>query len=252
MEKLRAIIIDDEQNGIDSLALLIDNFLPDLKVISKITDSTKAAEAIDNYHPDIVFLDVNMPKLNGFDVLKQLNFKKFNLIFTTAYQEYALKAIKNNAIDYLLKPIDINELENAIRKVKNNINDGFKDASYESLLLELSRMEDSKILITTKDEILHVKIRDIVRIESNGNYLTFYFEKRDKAIIYGALKDYESIVSLAEGFMRIHQSHLINLNHICRFYKKNSGIVVVLQDDVELPVARSKKSDLLKWFKIDS
>src|SRR5688500_4469180 len=118
---LRSVIIDDEQKGIDSLKMLIELFIPELKVVAETTRPELSLELIENYMPEIVFLDINMPDMNGFQVLEKLQWREFHLVFTTAHQEYGLKALKNNAFDYLLKPIDHEELQETVRKIKNKL-----------------------------------------------------------------------------------------------------------------------------------
>ena len=166
---LRAIIIDDEQRGINSLKLLIEKFVTDVKIVDETTEAEKGIELIDNYRPEIVFLDINMPFMNGFELLEKLNFKDFNLIFTTAHQEYALKAIKNNALDYLLKPIVADHLKLAIEKVKKQIETKQKP-DLTKILATLNEKNISRFPISVKDGTDYVLLDDIIRLEADSNY----------------------------------------------------------------------------------
>src|SRR5437868_6783200 len=160
----RAIIIDDEQRGISTLKLLIERFVPEVKVVAETTEAEKSIELIDNYRPEIVFLDINMPFMNGFEVLEKLSFKDFNLIFTTAHQEYALKAIKNNALDYLLKPIVADHLKLAIEKVKKQIASK-QLPDYTKILEEFNKNNKTRFPISVKDGTDYVPLDDIIRLE---------------------------------------------------------------------------------------
>ena len=245
---LRAIIIDDEQNGIDALRLLIETFVDNVKIVAEINDATQAAKIIDDYQPDIVFLDINMPKLNGFEVINNLSYKNFSLIFTTAHKEYALKALKNNALDYLLKPIDIDELTTAINKAATKISNQSNLVDLNQITKLLSR-NSIKTRINTKDEIIQIEITQIVRIEGNGSYIKYYLKDGSVIDSYCTIKETEDVLNADNGFMRIHQSHLINLDEIARYYRKNSGIVV-MSDGCEIPVSRLKRDEVLSYLKI--
>lgn len=245
---LRAIIIDDEQNGIDALKLLIESFISNVKIVAEVNDATLASITIDNYRPDIVFLDINMPKLNGFDVLNNLKYKNFSLIFTTAYEEYALKALKNNALDYLLKPIDIVELKTAISKAEKNVSNHVNQIDLNQITKLFSR-NSIKTCVNTKDEIVQIEIAQIIRIEGNGSYIKYYLKNGGVLESYSSIKETEDLLNADTGFMRVHQSHLINLNEIAKYYKKNSGIVV-MSDGCEIPVSRLKKDEVLSFLKL--
>lgn len=245
---LRAIIIDDEQNGIDALKLLIESFINNVKIVAEVNDATLASITIDNYRPDIVFLDINMPKLNGFDVLNNLKYKNFSLIFTTAYEEYALKALKNNALDYLLKPIDIVELKTAISKAEKNVSNHVNQIDLNQVTKLFSR-NSIKTCVNTKDEIVQIEIAQIIRIEGNGSYIKYYLKNGLVLESYCSMKETEDLLNADTGFMRVHQSHLINLNEITKYYKKSSGIVV-MSDGCEIPVSRLKKDEVLSFLKL--
>jgi two-component system LytT family response regulator len=243
---LRAIIIDDEQNGIESLKLLIEKFIPDVRVVATTAESSRGIKLITDFHPDIVFLDINMPGMNGFDMLSGLEYRDFALIFTTAHAEYALKALKSNALDYLLKPIDIDDLQSAIEKVRSNK----KKKSLPDLgnfYAELGK--SSKIALNTKNKVEYIDRNDIVRMESDSNYTHVHTLRGGELVVGRTIREFEDMLCKAGGvFMRVHQSHIINLNHVVRFKKDNSGIIT-MRDSKDVPLSKQKREEFLKWLK---
>jgi two-component system LytT family response regulator len=246
---LRAILIDDEQRGINTLKLLIEKFVPEVKIVAETTEAEKGIELIDNYRPEIVFLDINMPFMNGFEVLEKLEFKKFNLIFTTAHEEYALKAIKNNALDYLLKPIVADHLKLAIEKVKKQI-ETKQQPDFSKVLLELNKNNKSRFPISIKDGTDYVPLDDIIRLEADSNYTKIFLVNGKTGLNPKTLKEYE-IMLCEDGdhFMRINHSHIVNLKHISKFIKEDGGIIVT-KDNQRLVLSKNKKDDFLKWLGI--
>jgi two-component system, LytTR family, response regulator len=245
---LRAIIIDDEQKGINSLKLLIEKFISDVKIVAESTDAEKGIELIENYKPEIVFLDINMPHLNGFELLQQLKYRGFSLIFTTAHEEYAIKAIKNNALDYLLKPIDNEDLEKAVEKVRERVNKKQQLPDIEKLFSDLNAQSQGKIPFHTKDKVEYLSKSDIVRLESDSNYTNVYTAGGTKLMISKTIGDYESLLCNKENnFMRVHQSHIINLNHVTRFTKDNGGTIIT-KDNCQIPLSKNKKEEFMKWL----
>jgi two-component system LytT family response regulator len=244
---LRAIIIDDEQKGINSLRLLIEKFIHNVKVVAETTDPLKAKDLIEDYKPEIVFLDINMPHLNGFEVLKGLNFKDFNLVFTTAHREHALQAIKNNALDYLLKPIDINDLRFAINKIVDKLTskDNFSDDLKK--FLEVNVENKSRLTINTKDGVDYVCISDIIRLEADSNYTFIYTVQGARIVVSKTLKEFESILCNGKNeFMRVHQSHIVNLRYVAKFIKDAS--VIIMKNEDKVPVSKNKKDEFLNWL----
>jgi two-component system LytT family response regulator len=245
---LRAIIIDDEQQGINNIKLLIGKFIKGVQVV---TETTKAAEGItliDHYKPDIVFLDIKMPHMNGFELLKQLNFKEFALIFTTAHEEFALQAIKNNALDYLLKPVDIDDLKEAINKAKKRLTSENQLSDLHRLLSKLN-FEPEKILFNAKDRLEHINKNDIIRLEAKSNYTNVYYCGGNKLSIAKTIGDYDALLCDSNtNFMRIHHSHIVNLRHVKKFIK-NIGIVITT-DDYEVPISKTNWEEFIKWLDV--
>jgi two-component system LytT family response regulator len=247
---LRAIIIDDEQKGINSLRLLMEKFVTDVKIVAESTNARLGVTLIDDYKPEIVFLDINMPHLNGFELLQKLSFRDFNLIFTTAHQEYALKAIKSKALDYLLKPIDIDDLQTALNKVRKNHQTKAQLPDLLKLLGEMEKENKLRLPINTKDGIENVNIEEIVRLEADSNYTLVHMANKTVYKVSKTLKDFESPLCFKDSmFMRIHQSHIINLKHVVKYTKGEPGLVQ-MKDNYRIPLSKNKKEEFLKWLGI--
>ncbi len=247
---LRAIIIDDEELGINSLNILIQKFIDDIKVVATTTIASEACELIENYKPEIVFLDINMPEMNGFEVLDKLTWKNFSLIFTTAHREYALKALKNNAIDYLLKPIDYEDIIIAVNKIKGkmcSVEIEQNRVNYNKLLQEVN--QHNKILVNSKTSIETIELSDVVCLESKSNYTQIYLSGSKLTLVSKTLKEFETHLCTANlSFMRVHHSFIINLNKVARYIKLTDTIIMV--DDQKIPLSKSRKGTFFEWLKI--
>jgi two-component system, LytTR family, response regulator len=235
---LRAIIIDDEPGGINALVTMIEKYTTGLKVVSKSTDPEEGIALIEDLKPDVVFLDVNMPLMDGFDLLAKLRYKDFKLVFTTAYQEYAIKAIKNKAHDYLLKPIGIEELKLCINSIAwevsktNNMPNPFLNHFIE---------------LPVKDGIIFIKPHDIIRLEASGSYTVFYLVNNVKHIASRNLKQCESMLHWPY-FFRSHPSHIINLEKVNKMVMKD-GLFVQMCDDSMPEMSRKNKELFLEKLK---
>lgn len=244
----RALIIDDEKNGINSLRLVIEKFIENVKVVAETTDALEGIELIEDYKPDIVFLDVQMPKYNGFEVLEKLKYRGFHLIFTTAYEEYAVKAMRENAVDYLLKPIDADDLKEAIEKVERKVREKEQPLNIGELLERISMLNQRKIPFNTKERLEFIDKEDILRLESDSNYTLVYTTNGDKIMVSKNIGEYETMLCTKEHrFMRVHQSHIVNLIHVKRYIPENGG-QLILEGDVELPISKNKKDEFLNWL----
>lgn len=245
----RAIIIDDEVHGINCLKLLIEKHIPEVRIVGETTEALEGITLIENYRPEMVFLDINMPHLNGFDLLHRLKFRNFNLIFTTAHQEYAIQAIRMNAVDYLLKPIDIDDLKETVNRIKNNLITK-KTSGLNELLEEAKNDSSSKIPFHTKDKIEYLNKNDILRMESESNYTHIFTTTGHRFTVSKTMGEYENLLCNKDNhFMRVHQSHIVNLNHIIRFVRENGGLIIT-KDHSEIPLAKTKKDDFTKWLKV--
>lgn len=238
---ITAIIIDDELKGRIALKQKLVDYCPEVRVTGEAENGIEGATLIETLQPSIVFLDIEMPRMDGFEMLHRLAEKNFHLIFTTAYDQYAIKAIKYAAFDYLLKPIDIDELKLAVSKINTQAQTERKLEVLDQNLR--SKNPFNKIAISTLDGLLFFDIKDIIHLEAHGNYTTIYFNNRSKIIASRTLKDFEDLLP-ADIFFRTHHSHLINLNFIKRYIKGDGG-QIELQDGCYVDVSRRKKEDFL-------
>lgn len=243
---LKAILIDDEESSLSSLKEKILSYCPNVQITALCDNAAKGIEAIENLHPDIVFLDIEMPVMNGFVMLQQLIYKNFELIFTTAYDHYAIKAIRFSALDYLVKPIEIEDLKAAISKAEEKRNRSYPNPQIELLVEQLVNKKNSfsRIAIPTTEGLQFIKTSDIVYLEASINYTHIYIEAGKKFIVSRTLKDFEDILP-AEVFVRIHNSYIINKNFAEKYIRGDGG-QVVLSNGVTLDVAKRKKHEFLK------
>ena len=245
---LTAIIIDDELKGRIALNQKLKDYCPEVQIVGEAGSGAEGILLIEKQTPDIVFLDIEMPRMDGFNMLLQLPQKNFQLIFTTAYDQYAIKAIKFAAFDYLLKPIDIEELKIAISRI-NRLR--FSETEKKLDVLNQNMIDKNtfnKIAISTQNSLLLFEVSDIMYLNATRNYTTIYFKDHPKLIASKTLKDFEDL--LPSGiFFRIHHSYIININYIKK-YLKGEGGQVELQDGTLLDVSRRKKEEFLKLIRL--
>jgi two-component system LytT family response regulator len=245
---MTAVIVDDESKGRASLKKLCEKYVPDLKIEGLADSVATAKKIIDRADPDLVFLDIRMPVEDGFELLKKYDDVPFDVIFTTAFDQYAIKAFKFSAIDYLLKPISIQELQDAVEKVRKKKEKASKKAEGNSNLAMLKENLVSgsfdKIALPTTEGFSFVKREDIMRCEASGNYTIFFLENKTKYIITKTLKHYEEMLT-EYGFFRVHKSHLINLTYVQKFIRGKQGYVQ-MSDGKNIEVSTRKREDLLK------
>ncbi|ASK31697.1 DNA-binding response regulator [Chryseobacterium sp. T16E-39] len=244
---ISAVIIDDDANLREGMKAMLGLYAPEIMVLGEAESVESGIKLIENIKPEIIFLDILMNDGTGFDILEQLNQKHeptSNIIFITAHEKFAIKAFRFSALDFLLKPVDPDELKNVIVKIKNlqNKNNNYKHI--ELFLDNISKKTESfkKIALSTSEGIHLFDIKDIIRCESEDNYTKFYVKNHKTVIISKTLKEYEDLLR-DHGFERIHQSHLINLNELKSYIKKDGGFVV-MSDSSQLPVSQRKKERL--------
>ncbi|NJO92809.1 MAG: response regulator transcription factor [Chloroflexia bacterium] len=225
---IRAIIVEDEKRSRETLKNLLDEFCKDIEVVGMAGSVDEAVAEILEKKPDLLFLDIELQSGTGFDVLEKVKHQYFEIIFTTAFEHYAIKAIKISSIDYLLKPIDIEELENAIEKVRNKKDQTTYKQQLEILLNNVHKKPDEnrKICVSTADGIEFLKVYDIIYCEASGSYTTIYLKNRDKLLLSKHLKEYENLLSDYE-FMRVHNSYLVNLQEVKSFVKSDGGYILM-------------------------
>jgi two-component system LytT family response regulator len=241
---MKSIIVDDEMKSRESLRILIQDFCEDVEVVALCQNVAEGIEAIDQHSPDIVFLDIQMQRETGFDLLTKIKEIKFEVVFTTAYSEYAIKAFKFSAIDYLLKPIDIEDLKKAIQKVEKKLN-GDISGRLQQLIQNLKQTtpENYKLAIPTAEGLSFVKVNDIVYCEASSNYTEIFMADGRKHLVSRTLKEYEEMLE-SYDFFRIHHSYLINLNAIKK-YVRGEGGYVIMNNDKSLDVSKRKKDSFL-------
>lgn len=243
---LKAIIIDDEKNSRNALRQKLVNHCPEVTVIGECDNGEEGIKMIGISHPDIVFLDVEMPRMNGFTMLQQLPHYDFEIIFITAYDQYAIKAIKFSALDYLLKPVEVEDLKFAVEKVTKKRKQVEGNKRVELLLQNFleEKSANKRIAIASMDGLLFIATDDIIYLEANGNYTIFHIAGNRKITATKTLKDFEELLP-ASLFIRIHHSYLIN-KHGIEKYIKGEGGHVVMKNGVTLDVARRKKEEFMK------
>jgi len=242
---IRAIIIDDEPYCCEVLAAMLGNCCPDVKIVSVCHNGLDGSSSIRQNVPDLVFLDVEMPKMNGFEMLEQLPSVNFHLIFTTSYDKYALKAFRFSAIDYLLKPIDQEELQKAMQRVLQHSQSPLPQ-QLEILMRKIHQPTASinKIALPTMEGLQMIPVDLIISCESNDNYTILKLKDKRKLVVSCTLKEIEEILE-DHSFIRVHRSYMVNLNEIEK-YLKGEGGYLVMTDGSTIDVSRTRKETLLK------
>lgn len=235
----KVLIIDDENRTRELIAKMIDSFGFDIETIPEGENVQSGIKAIEKHDPDIVFLDIQMPDGTGFDVIRSIENKRFQVIFITAHEEFAIKAIKFSALDYLLKPVDLVELKAALEKALDSLDDNKENVQFEALQNNVSPNEKRRLVLKTQESVHVVELDSIIRCEADRNYTSFFLEGGKKILVSKTLKEYETLLSV-HNFVRIQQSHLININYVDRYDKKNGG-AVVMKDGSEVPLSPAKR-----------
>ncbi len=241
---LRTIFLDDEPQSIALLKHLAANHCPELDVIGAYTDSVEGVSAILRDKPDLVFLDIEMPKLNGFEVLNQCHPVQFKVIFTTAYNQYAVRAFKYSALDYLLKPLSEEELVAAVKKATQSPQ--LPDLQQYDVLQQFNPLRQTvaqKMVISTLEGLLFIEITDIIHCDSDGSYTRIWLQDGESVLVSKSLKEVEEMLNF-DFFYRAHHSHLINLHHIKKFIRADGD--VLMSNSRLVPVARSKRQEFLE------
>ncbi|MBP6978421.1 MAG: LytTR family DNA-binding domain-containing protein [Bacteroidales bacterium] len=244
---LRTLIIDDEAHIRDSLSKILAKRCTQVMVTGEAYDVRSGRSAIQELHPDLVLLDIQMPDGTGFDLLYSLPSIDFRIIFITAYDQYAIQAIKFSAVDYLLKPVNPEELEEAVNKAEQIVQKQFnlQMKALEENLKAVPRQR-KKIILKTTENIHLVDLQDIVSCESADNYTIVHLQGGEQIMVSKTLKEYDELLSDC-GFFRVHKSFLINVGHIKRFEKQDGG-QIVLANDTKIPVASRKRDELLEMM----
>jgi len=245
---LKVLLIDDEERATDALRLMIEKTVPEIKQVFVCNDSRKAAEIIHVYQPGLVFLDIQMPHINGFELLEKLPNKNFKIIFTTAYNEYAIQAIRFSAFDYLLKPIDSEELQSSVQRFLETQEDYRQQFDLLKNIMhniQAPSAEEFRLALPTKEGIHFLMPNEIIRCEAVGNYTKFFTDKNRNYLISKTLGEYDTLLA-PHNFIRTHKSHLVNKKFIS--FIDHDGFAV-LKDSSRVEVSRRRKDEVMTALK---
>lgn len=244
--KIKTIIVEDEINARKALINMLNFYCKEVEIFGEAKNVKEGIEIIKNNNPDLVLLDVRLPDGTGFDLIEKLKKQEFKLVFITAYNEYALRAIKLSALDYLLKPVKPDELRKAIAKVSEAIeNDERLNLNIETCISNIKEQSrNKKIILNTADNIHIVEISKLIRCEASENYSGIFIEGKNKILVARTLKEFEEML-IPYGFFRVHQSHLVNIQYVDT-YEKKAGGNALLKDGARVPVSTRRKEGFLK------
>jgi two-component system LytT family response regulator len=245
---IKAILIDDEVHCLDTLSILISDYCPDVQLMERCMSAKQGLTAIEKYNPELVFLDIEMPVMNGFEFLEQFKEIHFAIVFTTSYDQYAIKAIRFSALDYLLKPIDPKELIAAVHKVQTQKNLPSPE-QFQMLMSQVKHKEANfnKIAIPTSEGFELIPADQLVRCEADDNYTHLFLKNKNKIVACRTLKEVEEQLQDFSSFLRVHNSYLVNLNEVTK-YVRGEGGYLVMSDGSTVNVSRSRKEALMKYF----
>jgi two-component system, LytTR family, response regulator len=245
---IRCVLIDDESNSLEMMEWLLKTYCPDVVIEAMCNSASNGIEAINRHKPDVVFLDIEMPHMNGFDMLEQFDKLTFDVVFCTAYDQFAIKAFRYSALNYLLKPVDPEDLKETIRRLEE------KKASPSKEQIELlfqnikqtTRSTVQRIALTTGDGMIFVPTKDIMYCQAESNYTSVVLAGGKKVLVSKVLKDIDEALS-GPDFFRIHNSYLVNMNHISKFVRGDGGYVV-MEDGTTVSISRSRRQEFMDMF----
>ncbi len=244
---LRTVIVDDELDARKNTINIVNTYCDNIELVATAENVQQGISKIKEHNPDLVLLDVDMPDGTGFDLLSELMPVSFMVIFITGFSEHAVKAIKYNALDYLVKPLDAEELLLAVNKAGVSQKEKLRNQKLENLLNEIDKPEDLRIAITTADNIHFVSPDEIVRIEADANYSHIFLNDETKITVSKPLKEYADMLD-GPGFFRSHQSHLVNLKFVKKYNKRDGGSIILTNKQM-IPISTRKKEKLLEAIK---
>ncbi len=247
---IHVFIVDNEQSAIDSISKVLTDFFDDIHIVGSAQNTADAFRMIQERQPDLVFLDIEMGKESGFDLLEVFDEVNFRVVFLTAHEEYALKAIKFSAIDYIIKPAGISDLKQLFTKVRKGLNQAYKNTTIKHMFSNFStpNKEQHKIALPIAEGVEFIKVDDILYIRADGSYTHFYLKNKENLTVSKNLKFFESILT-DYGFFRIHNSTLVNLKYIKKI-GKSSGGYVVMEDNEEFSISKSRKEEFSQLFSV--
>ena len=236
---ISALVVDDEKNGRENLSGMIKNYCPQVKIVADANSVAQAIVEIQDHQPQLIFLDIEMPGGNGFQLLDHFKDFPFEVIFVTAYDNYAIKAIRFSASDYILKPINLNDLIIAVEKVSQRIRHQNENERIRQLYLNTLHPTDPKIGLATGDRVEFVEVKSIIRCQGECNYTNLYFTDKKPLLVAKSLIEFEELLG-EYNFIRVHKTHLINLNHVASFNRNDVGILTMSNGD-KVSISRRRK-----------
>lgn len=249
---IKAILVDDEPINISNLTALLNRHCPHVEIIGSASNADDAKNKIELLKPDVVFLDIEMPGKNGFDLLRMIDQPAFEIIFVTAHDAYGIPAIKFSALDYLLKPINVVELKQAVGKAESSLQAKHQDLRLNNLLELLHHKQpdqNEKIALPTQKQTFLIEVKAIVRCESSNNYTNFTLTNGTKLLISRPLYEYDELLT-PYGFIRSHQSHLVNRTHVNSMLNKDSGYLLMNFTNEKIPISKQRKNEVKAALKI--
>jgi len=243
---IHAVIIDDEPKCIETLSILIRMHCPEIVVDVTCNSGADGIKAINEFKPDVVFLDIEMPKMNGFEMLEKFEKIFFHVVFTTAYNQFAIKAFRYSALNYLLKPIDPDDLKATVKRIQEKQGAPFKE-QFDILMQNMrSESKPQRIALSTGDGMVFINTADIMYCQSDSNYTNVILLNGEKFLLAKSLKEFEDTLS-GNDFFRIHNSHLVNLNQIKKFVRGDGGYVI-MNDGTQITIARARREEFFALF----
>lgn len=245
---IKAILVDDERNSLEMLEWLLKTYCPEVSILALCDSGEAGIKAIATFQPDVVFLDIEMPKMNGFEMLESIKDIQFEVVFTTAYDQFAIKAFRYSAINYLLKPIDPDDIMATVARLKGKISSPSRDQMellFQSLLSKQNQQVD-RIALSTHDGLNFVQTKDIAYCKADSNYTNVVMANGQNILVAKTLKELDETLS-GKDFFRVHHSYLVNINHISKFVRGDGGYIV-MHDKTEITISRSKRDEFFQLF----
>ncbi len=245
---IKCVLIDDERNALEMMEWLLKTYCPEVSIAAMCNSAEQGIEAIHQHHPDVVFLDIEMPKMNGFDMLEQFDKLFFDVVFCTAYDQFAIKAFKYAALNYLLKPVDPEDLKQTIERIKEKKAIPVKE-QFDLLLQNIRntvKTTPQRIALTTGDGLLFVPTQDIIYCEADSNYTHIFLSGGKRILVSKVLKEIDEALS-GPDFFRVHSSFLININRIKKFVRGDGGYIL-MDNDAQITISRSRKQEFMELF----
>ena len=246
--KIKSIIVDDEKHGRENLAGILKQYCPEIELLGEANSVESAISLVQEFNPDLIFLDIEMPRANGFQLLEHFKDFRFEVIFVTAYGNYAIKAIRFSAADYILKPINFHDLKAAVEKVAERIQQKQENLRMKQLVYNLSQPQNPRIGLPTGDRIEFIEVGKIIRCQGEGNYSHIFFDGNKPLLVAKTLVEFEDLLG-EYSFFRVHKTHLVNLKHVVAYLKTDGGTLQLSNGDT-VAISRRRKEEVQKMLKV--